>query len=213
MAEDLEGMAIPKAPRRFKGVRNLKGEEAKLIGDEMAAMAYVAMELGSYVYPKGMNRPTEGRTVNTRELMRVAGYSYGTWDDFDKLLGSRRNFWQLVELYRLRRTDPMFRTEQRNRIIGDIFNKLTDHFYERVTYYGHTLSTRDILQGMKTIVDVGYRVSEVSAEKESRSNKLLEKMSAEQRAAAISGLKARAVSEIEALESLEKAHAGADDGH
>jgi hypothetical protein len=98
-------------------------------------------------------------------------------------------------------------------IIGDIFNKLTDHFYERVTYYGHTLSTRDILQGMKTIVDVGYRVSEVSAEKESRSNKLLEKMSAEQRAAAISGLKARAVSEIEALESLEKAHAGADDGH
>jgi hypothetical protein len=212
MGEELEGMAIPKPPRRKRGAH---GDQAKAIGNEMAAMAYVAMENGDYNYPPGYRRrfDKEGREIpNTRELMRLAGYREGSWDHFPDTLGKRRDFWQLVELYRIRRTDPMFKKEQEHMLLGKILGNLTRQFYETAEYAPHTLTIRDIITGMKAIVDLGYKVQENDPTKESRANKLLDSLPEEKRAVAIAGLKAKAESDLKALEALEKAHAAVEHG-
>jgi hypothetical protein len=212
MGEELDGRVVPKPARRKRGP---SGPDAKARGDEMAAMAYVAMENGDYIYGAHARRQydEDGNEVpNTRELMRLAGYTEGSWDHFPTTLGKRKEFWQLVELYRLRRTDPMFKKEQEHLLLGKILGNLTRMFYETAEYAPHTLSVRDIISGMKTIVDLGYKVQEHDPVQASRVNKLLEGMPEAQREVAIRGLKEKAEADLKALEALEKAHKAVENG-
>ena len=214
MGEQLEGMAIPKAPKRNRGS---SGAAAKAIGNELAALAYVAMENGDYVYPPGVHRPAKSdpEQVNRGELMRLAGYNLKEEGgrEFARSLGTRREFWQLVELYRLRRTDPMFRKDFKNHLIGAIAEKLSDEIAETIFYYPHSISFREKIMALKTIVDLGYRVAPDGDKKDNRASRLLDAMPEDQRQQAIAGLKAKAEADIVALESLELAHEAADDGH
>lgn len=206
MGEELEGRVIPKSPRRKRGPH---GKQAKAIGNEMAAMAYVAMENGDYIYGSNGRRvfDKDGNEVpNTRELMRLAGYTEGSWNHFPETLGKSKEFWQLVELYRIRRTDPMFKKEKEHLLLGKILGNLARQFYETAEYAPHSLTIRDIISGMKAIVDLGYKVQENDPVKQSRVNKLLEGMPEGQREIAIRGLKDKAESDLKALEALEKAH-------
>ena len=214
MAEEkLDGLAIPKAPKR---VRGKSGEAQKAIGNELAAIAFVAMENGDYVYPPGCQRPAKSDPlqVNRTELMRLAGYTgKHTSSDFDDLLYSKREFQQLVELYRLRRTDPMFRKEFKSHLIGAIAEKLSDEIAETIFYYPHTIPFREKVMALKTIVELGYRVTPDGGKKENRASQLLDSMDEDQRRIAIAGLKAKAEADIKSLDSLGMAHEAADDGH
>lgn len=213
MGEQLEGMAIPKAPKRKRGA---SGEAQKAIGNELAALAFVAMENDDYIYPKGVPRPAKNDPlhVNRSEVMRLAGYVMeGAGREFDRALGSKREFWQLVELYRLRRTDPMFRKDFKNHLIGAIAEKLSDEIAETIFYYPHSISFREKVMALKTIVDLGYRVTPEGGKQDNRASRLLDAMPEDQRQQAIAGLKAKAEADIVALESLELAHEAADDGH
>ena len=208
MEEKLDGLAVPKAPKR---VRGKSGEAQKAIGNELAAMAYVAMENDEYVYPPGVPRHADG-SPNKSELMRLAGYTCNG-REFDDLLGKRREFWQMVELYRLRRTDPMFRKDFKSHLIGAIAEKLSDEIAEAIFYYPHTILFREKVMALKTIVDLGYRVSDDGSKKDNRTSRLLDSMSEADRHAAIQGLKAKAEADLKSLDSLELAHEAADDGH
>jgi hypothetical protein len=214
MEEKLDGLAVPKAPKR---VRGKSGEAQKAIGNELAALAYVAMENGDYVYPPGVQKPAKSDPdqINRGELMRLAGYQIkdGPGSKFNDSLGSKREFWQLVELYRLRRTDPMFRKDFKNHLIGAIAEKLSDEIAETIFYYPHTITFRDKIMALKTIVDLGYRVTPEGSKQDNRASRLLDSMPVDQRQQAIAGLKAKAEADIVALESLELAHEAADDGH
>jgi hypothetical protein len=210
--DDIDPDDLPVAPKRSRG---FGGKEKKAIGNELAAMAYVAMENGAYQYGKRSQRvydKTGEQTINKKELMRLAGYSEGSLEDFDRTLGRANNeeFWQLVELYRIRRTDPMFRKEQQKEIIGEIAAKLSHEIYEALFYYPHSITFRDKLQALKTIVDLGYRVSPERSGREEKSNKLLDSLPADQRQQAIAGLKAKLQDDLASIDALEAAHKGAD---
>jgi len=208
MEEKLDGLAVPKAPKR---VRGKSGEAQKAIGNELAALAYVAMENDEYIYPKGVPKHADG-SPNKAELMRLAGYTCNG-REFDDLLGKRREFWQMVELYRLRRTDPMFRKDFKSHLIGAIAEKLSDEIAEAIFYYPHTIPFREKVMALKTIVDLGYRVSDDGSKKDNRTSRLLDSMSEADRHVAIQGLKAKAEADLKSLDSLELAHEAADDGH
>jgi hypothetical protein len=206
---------LPKETGAFpqrKPHRHNISRESRALGNELAAIAYVAMENGDYVYNDPRHHPHKGSPINKSELMRLAGYSKGSIGQWDKTLGRPENkeFWQLVELYRLRRTDPMFRKEEQKNIIGALVAKLTHELYEAIAYYPHTIPFKDKLAALKTIVDLGYRVSTPDADSESRAGKLLESLSPEQRKKAISGLKNKLSDDLADVEALEKAHAAAD---
>lgn len=217
MGEKLEGMVLPKTPSIARKRSNgAAGNEARARGIEIAALAFVAMENGDYVYPQGIrsgNRVNDG--VNYSELMRLAGYRSKSISstDFHEYLGDKREFRQLVELYRLRRTDPMFGKAMQSKIIGEIAGKLTQELYEAIQYYPHTLTFRDKLTALKTLVELGYRITADGAQKDDRASRLLDSLPAEQREVALAGLKAKAESEIASIDALQLAHKAADDGH
>jgi hypothetical protein len=208
--EKLERSSLPRAPRRKHGMGDKAG---KSLGNELAAIAFVAMENGDYRHEGHQNYDKDGNpTINKSELMRLAGYSQGSIHQFDTTLGrpGNKEFWQLVALYRIRRTDPMFRKEQEKQIIGQLASKITHELYEAMFYYPHTISFRDKLAALKTIVDLGYRVAEPDKERESRSNRLLDSLPEDQRKAALAGLKKKLSSDLEGVEALEQAHEAAD---
>ena len=197
---------FPKQGTLPKGPGN---KERKAMGIEMAAMAYVAMENGEYVYAPGTRRPPD--KINKSELMRLAGYAPSCWDQWSRVLEKHEDFWHLVELYRIRRTDPMFRKEQEHMLLGKVMRNLSLQFYEITEYAPHTLTIRDIINAMKAIVDMGYTVSKQDGVLDNRTNKLLDSLPEDQRRQAIEGLKDKAKSDLATIESLEKAHQAADD--
>jgi hypothetical protein len=203
----VEAPVVPKPPRPKPGPGNGRLKE---IGIEIAALAYVAMENGTYIYHNGKTS-VSGSTVgvpNHTELMRLAGYSKGSLKFFDTTLGKKPEFWQLVALYRIRREDPMFRKEQRNIIIGELAGKITEELYEAIFYYPHTIPFRDKLAALKTIVDIGYRVE--PEKKRDKTSELLDRLKPEQRQEALSGMEENLKKQLEQLSVLKGAHAAAD---
>ena len=201
---------FPKQGTLPKGPGN---KERKAMGIEMAAMAYVAMENGEYVYAIGTRQPRKDspERINKSELMRLAGYAPSCWDQWSRVLEKHEDFWHLVELYRIRRTDPMFRKEQEHMLLGKVLRNLSLRFYEISEYAPHMLSIRDTVMGMKAIVDMGYTVSKTDGEGSSRANKLLDSLPKMQREQAIKGLKEKLKSDLADVEALEGAHKAADD--
>jgi len=209
MGDELDGAVFPKAKRVGCGPKN---SPRRMMGLEMAAMAYVAMENGDYRFPEGTHRPDkDGDGVLKSELMRLAGYSKGSYDQYTRTLGLNEDFLALIELYRIRRTDPMFRKEQEHMLLGKVMRNLSLQFYEITEYAPHTLTIRDIIGAMKAIVDMGYTVSKSEGVLDNRTNKLLDSLPEDQRKQAIEGLKSKAKQDLAAIESLEKAHQAADD--
>jgi hypothetical protein len=211
MGDELEGSAFPKMKPMGRGSTKANTQR-RAMAVEMAAMAFVAMENGDYRFPEGTRRPDkDGDGVHRAELMRLAGYSPGSYDQYTRTLGKDEDFLALVELYRLRRTDPMFRKEQEHMLLGKVMRNLSLQFYEITEYAPHTLSIRDIINAMKAIVDMGYTVSKSEGVLDNRTNKLLDSLPEDQRQQAIEGLRNKAKSDLAAIESLEKAHQAADD--
>lgn len=207
MNEELEAPMIPKAPRPKRGNGNL---DTKQIGIEIAALAYVAMENDSYTYAQKNMKPVPPNKINKKELLRLAGYSptVGTYD-FEKTLGKKAEFWQLIELYRIRRADPMFRKEQQKILIGEIANKLSLELYEAIFYYPHSISFKDKLTALKTIVDLGYRVNEPKPES-GRTDALLAKLKPEARQEALAGIEENLRDQLSEVSALKSAHLAAD---
>jgi hypothetical protein len=217
MGEELEGMVIPKAPSRAKnGLRSKADTEKRAIGIEMAAMAYVAMENGDYVFPPGVNRPTKAMNgIHQGELMRIAGYKWKieAGREFPRTLGNKREFWQMVELYRIRRNDPMFRKEQENMLIGNILGDAMRLLAERLRYYPHTFTNREAIDVISKLVGATSHVTGDKPDLDTRAMDLLNKMPESQRNMALEGLKEKAKEDLANVEALQKAHAAADDGH
>lgn len=181
----------------------------------MAAMAYVMMENGTYRYPRNIPKRTDENgnpKPNLSECMRVAGYARGSWENFEKYLGAKPEFWQLVELYRIRTTDPFFRKEAENELWSKVGHEAMRNIYERVTYYPHSLSLQDLVKIVQLMLQAGVTLQKIAGDdsKASKINQLMDKLDPAQRAKIIEGRKKKAMEEIEFLEQLEKAHGAAD---
>ena len=216
MSEELASVTIPKAPTR-KRTRSGSAEAKRSIGIEIAALAYVAMENGDYVFPPGINRPSKAMNgIHQGELMRLAGYRLAKTHDigreFPRTLGNKREFWQLVELFRIRRTDPMFRKEQENMLLGNILGDAMRLIAERLRYYPHQISTREAIDIVSKLIGAQVATSRTPVA-DDRASRLLDSLPEEQRRAAIDGLKDKAKNDLAKVEALEKAHEAADDGH
>ena len=115
-SKELIEVSKPRPPNRGKGgPTTRRNREKREMGVESAAIAYVQMENGEYKYSDGARKQKNedgSPDINGRELMRRAGYSPGSLDHFPDYLATDEHFWELVELHRIRRTDPMFRKEQ-----------------------------------------------------------------------------------------------------
>jgi hypothetical protein len=214
MGEQLEGMAIPKAPKRARGQNGRSNQAAKEIGNEIAAMAFVAMENGDYIYPPGSHKGLDSNNgINKNELMRLAGYAIVNGGrEFDDLLWSKREFRQMVELYRIRANDPLFRKEQENQLLGNILGDAMRLLAERLRYYPHTFTNREVIDTIGKLVGAANGVPGGNQETEDNAARLLSTLSESQRKAALEGLKQQNQRDSASIEALERAHAAADDG-
>lgn len=206
--EVLEGPLLPKA-RMPKGRGNLA---IKAIGIELAALAWVAMENGVYRGGKDYRQQydKERRPIpNKCECMRLAGYADASVTGFDAKLGKKQEFWQLVELHRIRRTDPAFAKAEEDQILGRIVGHLTENILETVRYAPHTISFRDNVMALKTFVDLGFRMGPEAA-KSGRASELLGKLDPEDRRKAIQGIEKDLQAKLKDVESLSKAYEAAD---
>lgn len=183
------------------------------MGIEAAAIAYVQMENGEYRYPEGARKQwNEDGTprVNTREVMRRAGYAPGSLDHFDEYLGTTEEFWELVELHRLRRTDPMFRRDEENGLWKAIGGEALRNLYERLFYYPHSLSTEQHIKIVKLILDAGITLKKLGGDEESKTETLINSIPAEKRDKAMQGYREKLLKELESVDSIERAHKAAD---
>lgn len=182
------------------------------MGLEAAAIAYVQMENGEYRYPDGAYRcfNDEGELIpNKRELMRRAGYSPGSLDHCDEYLFSQDEFWELVELHRLRRTDPGFRVENEHTLWRSIGGEALRNLYERVFYHPHSLSPEQYIKIVKLILDAGVTMNKMGVgDGPSKTATLLGSIPKEKREEILSGYKNTLIKEMEELESIEKAEKG-----
>lgn len=206
---------IPKPPRRRKGGTKETQKERKKQGIEAAAIAYVQMENGEYRYapsvPRNFN-PDGSPSPNKREVMRRAGYAPGSADHFDEYLGNNERFWELVELHRLRRTDPMFRKENEDSLWSEVGNEALRNLYERVFYYPHELTVEQHVRIVKLILDAGITLQKMGKKSDSKADKLLSSIDdPEKRNKILGGYKKKLEEELKNLESLEKAHNAADE--
>lgn len=211
MGEELEGAAFPKAPRR---THKPLSKEKRLIGLEMAAMAYVAMENGDYVYPKGLSHPdkSDPKQIHRGELLRIAGYNMKqpAGREFARCIEDNEDFQQFLALHRLRRTDPMFRKTQENMLLSNIIGDAMRLIAERLHYYPHSVTTKEAVDVISRLLAAQGRVNPEKPAADDRASKLLDSLPAEQRKVALEGLKAKARADLASIESLEKAHAAVD---
>jgi hypothetical protein len=202
----------PKPPGRPRGrAKGLKAEK-KLQGVEAAAIAYIQMENGEYRYPEGARRQyNEDGTPrpNERELLRRAGYGPGSLTHIEYLY-DQDEFWQFVELHRLRRTDPMFRRDKQNQLWAEIGNEALRNLYETVFYYPHSLSPEQHIKIVKLVLDAGISMNKIGKGEESKTDKLMESIEDdEKRKKILQGYKKNLEKELEEIEALDKAHDGA----
>jgi len=204
---------FPKPPSRKPGRHTPLKKEQKRMGVEAAAIAYVQMENGDYRYPEGAYRQWNedgSPNINKRELMRRAGYSPGSLDHFDEYMGTQNEFWELVELHRLRRTDPMFRREQESQLWTALGGEALRNLYERLFYSPHSLSTEQHIKIVKLILDAGITLNKLGAEAPERTKGLLDSLDPESRTKAMKGYEESLRAELNNIESLKRAHSAAD---
>lgn len=200
MGEEL----VPK-PKKLVGRQALSKEKKDMLL-ESAALAYVQMEHGDYKYPPGVRKgfkDDEGvPTPNTVEVMRRAGYGKGSQHHFSEYLEPNGDFWKLVELYRLRYTDPMFAKERENSLFKEVGNESLRHLYERVRYEGHKMSTENHIRIVKLILDAGITFSKLQ-KGESKADKLLRSIQdPDKRSELLEGYKNKLQQELRAIEHM-----------
>lgn len=206
----------PKPPTIPMGPMTARKREKVRMGWEMAAMAYVQMENDEYVYPEGAFRQgldKDGkRKVNHAELMRRAGYRGSSLERFNDFLGSKPEFWELVELYRVRRTDPMFRSDQSHLLWAAIGERTLQLLYEQVMYYPHTMTVTEKTKILDSIVKAGIQLGAIGGDEEkgSKASQLLDKLPPAERDKAMEGYRDQLQAELNRIERLKKAHAAAD---
>ena len=180
----------------------------------MAAAAYVAMEADEWVYGPGTRKQhdKDGNIVpNKAECMRRAGYRGQSIEMFEKRLGIDEYFWEMVELYRVRRTDPLFRRDFEHKLWKEVGGEALRSLYERVKYYPHSLSTEQLLKMVKVVLDAGITLSKLGEEPEIKSDKLLESISDPiARQKALDGYRDSLEREKARIDALDLAHKGAD---
>ncbi len=171
------------------------------------------MENGEYRYPEGAYRKfnEDGTpTVNKRELMRRAGYAPGSLDDFDAYLATDNKFWELVELHRLRRTDPMFRREQESQLWTALGGEALRNIYEALFYYPHSLTTEQHIKIVKLILDAGITLQKLGGDKPNKTADLMKTIDESKRAEIMKGYKEKLLKDLEEVENIELAHKAAD---
>jgi hypothetical protein len=215
MSKSLETLTdFPVPSRRPRGKTTQVKREKKKQGTEAAAIAYVQMENNEYRYPEGARKQhnADGTpAVNTREVMRRAGYAPGSIDHFDDYLGSTDEFWELVELHRLRRTDPMFRKDQESGVWAEIGSESLKYLYERVKYSPHSLSVAEHIKVLTTILDAGINFKKYGDTEPSKAASLLADIEDEdKRNKLIGDYEKNLTVELEAVERLKMAHRAAD---
>lgn len=204
---------FPKPLARPVGRPTKKNREKVLQGMEAAAIAYVQMENGEYRYPPGGMRQYDddhNPIPNKRELMRRAGYSPGSLDHFDDYLGNQDNFWELVELHRLRRTDPMFRREQESQLWQALGGEALRNLYEKLFYYPHSLTTEQHIKIVKLILDAGITLQKLGGEKPNKAADLMKTIDEDKRAGIMKGYKEKLLKDLAEVESIEKANNAVD---
>lgn len=208
------GESFPVPPKRRRGGTAAIKREKQRMGIEAAAIAYVQMENNEYRYPEGARRQwsDEGDPVpNGRECMRRAGYAPGSLDHFEEYLGSQDEFWELVELHRLRRTDPMFRKEQENQLWQEIGGEALRNLYERIFYYPHSLSTEQHIKLVKLILDAGITLKKMGGDGASKSDALLLTIEdSDKRMKILDGFEDSLREELKEVEAIKKAHKAMD---
>jgi hypothetical protein len=195
------------------GRNTAKKKEMKKAGVEAAAIAYVQMMNSEYRYSDGSKRVYDengDQTFNKRELMRRAGYQPGSLDHFDDYLATNSEFWELVELHTIRRTDPMFRREQESLLWQALGGEALRNLYERLFYSPHTLSTEQHIKIVKLILDAGITLQKLGVDNVSKTDNLLSTLDPETRSKAMKGYEEKLRKELEEIESLKKAHNAAD---
>jgi hypothetical protein len=190
-------------------------KEKMKIGMEAAAIAYVQMENADYKYAEGTRKqsgdhPVLYNGINKRELMRRAGYSVGSLDHFDVYLGAKEEFWELVELHRLRRTDPMFRREQESQLWQALGGEALRNLYERIFYAPHSLSVEQHIKVVKLILDAGITLNKLGGDAPEKTKGLLATLDPAQRTEAMKGYQESLRKELEEVEALQRANSAAD---
>lgn len=204
---------FPKPAKRPMGRGTATKNEKKLQGLEAAAIAYVQMENGEYRYPEGANRLSDedgNPQPNKRELMRRAGYGPGSLDHFDDYVATNDRFWELVELHRLRRTDPMFRREQENQLWTALGGEALRNIYETLFYYPHSLTTEQHIKIVKLILDAGITLQKLGGDKPNRTAELLGSMEDEDRERIMKDYKQKLLKDLEEVEAIDLANKAVD---
>lgn len=207
---------FPKPTKMIRGRNTAAKMEKKKQGVEAAAIAYVQMENGDYRYPEGAYRQfNEDGTpgINQREVMRRAGYSPGSLDHFDDYLGSQVSFWELVELHRLRRTDPYFRKDQESMLWSEIGGESLKYLYEQVKYSPHSLSIAEHVKVLHIILDAGISFKKYAGEEKSKAVSLLGDIDEDKRKKLMDDYEKNLVEELDAVTRLRMAHSAADEEH
>lgn len=206
---------FPKPVRRPKGRNTAIKRELKKQGLEAAAIAYVQMENGDYKYAAGVYRQFKedgSPDINQREVMRRAGYAPGSIDHFDDYLATSGEFWDLVELQRLRRTDPNFRKANESMLWLEIGSESLKYLYERVKYSPHSMSVTDHIKVLTTILDAGISFQKRGKEENSKAASLLGDIEdVEKRDKLLGDYEKSLATELEAITKLKMAHAAADE--
>jgi hypothetical protein len=203
----------PKVPARQRGRNTATKREIKRQGLEAAAIAYVQMENGDYRYPEGSRREfgVDGQQVpNQREVMRRAGYAPGSIDHFEDYLATQDEFWELVELHRLRRTDPMFRKDQEGEVWSEIGSESLKFLYEKVKYSPHSLTVTEHIKVLTTIIDAGISFKKYGSNEPSKAVSLLGDMDEDKRTKLMNDYEKNLTTELEALEKLKMANRAVD---
>ena len=202
---------LPKPTPAPRSPKRALRQEITLQGIEMAAIAYVRMKHGDYKFGAGTYKNKESRgNINKSELMRLAGYSRGSWEMFDDYLAEKPEFWRLVELHEIRYTDPHFRKDYENQLWSDVGGEAMRNLYERVFYTPHSMPTAELIKIVQLILQAGITMNKLGEKKDSRTDKLMEKLSPDQRARVVKERKAKLEKELKEVERLELAHEAAD---
>lgn len=205
---------FPVPSKRPVGKPTALKREKKKVSTEMAAAAYVAMENDEWVYSPGTRKQhdADGNVIpNKAECMRRAGYRGQSIEMFDKRLGVDDYFWEQVELYRIRRSDPLFRRDQEHFLWREVGGEALRSLYERVRYYPHSLSTEQLLKMVKVVLDAGISLSKMGEEPDIKSDKLLESVQdPAARQKLMDDYRASLERERDRIDALDKAHKGAD---
>lgn len=198
---------------RPKSSEGLVKAEVKKQNLEIAAIAAVQMEYGTYKYPPNSQRVFDENgdpTWNKSELCRLAcvpSYAGAHTENVTE----HPYFIEMVELHRMRRTDPMFRQKIDDPMSQwrEIGKGALDNIYEQVKYSPHSVSLEQSMKIVKLVLDAGAYFDRAGGP-DNRTQDIIDTLTPEQRERVLAERKRRALAQIKSVESLEAAHRGAD---